>query len=65
MSAAYPKPCEQEILIETTEGISVRQRGADPTVNSLRYILKETDWKNNEKLAYNSSAALEIVAKVV
>lgn len=69
VSAASPKPCELEILIETTEGIAVRQRfegsGVDPTTQGLRYVFKETDWKNDEKLAYNMSAVLEIVAKVL
>lgn len=68
VSAASSKPCELEILITTTGGIAVRQRfegsGVNPTTRGLRYILKETDWKNTEKLAYNMNSPLEIVAKV-
>jgi hypothetical protein len=68
-AAASSKPCELEILIETTGGISVRQRfaddGVDPTIQGLLYKFKETDWKKEEKLAYNTNSTLEIVAKVL
>jgi hypothetical protein len=65
-SASSPKPCEFELSIVTTNDIAVRQRfpGANPLSRGLRYVFKETDWKEDEKLAYNEESPLEIVGKV-
>lgn len=65
-SASSPEPCELELSIVTTSDIAVRQRfpGENPLDRKLRYILKETDWKDDEKLAYNEESSLEIIAKV-
>jgi hypothetical protein len=66
LSASSPEPCEFELSIVTTNDIAVRQRfpGKDPLNRKLRYIFKETDWKEDEKLAYNKESPLEIVARV-
>lgn len=65
-SASSQEPCEFELSIVTTNDIAVRQRfpGKDPRDKKLRYIFKDTDWKQDEKLAYNNDSPLEIVAKV-
>jgi hypothetical protein len=65
-SASSPEPCEFELPIVTTNDIAVRQRfpGKNPVDRRLRYVFKETDWKAEEKLAYNEESPLEIVGKV-
>jgi hypothetical protein len=65
-SASSSEPCELELSISTTSDIAVRQRlpGEDPRQRKLRYVFKETDWKDGEKLAYNEDSPLEIVGRV-
>jgi len=59
-------PCRLTLAVQAGDGIAVRQRHpAVGAYTTCKYVITDGDWKPALNRAYNDTAPLEIVAKVV
>jgi hypothetical protein len=67
LSKGDSSDCILSLSIDSKQkGIVVRQRypGLKPLIFSCLYVIRESDWKPNEKKAYNARAPLEVIAQL-